>query len=103
MSLINLISLSTMPYLSEYSVPGFIPRQLLLTVRKLFQVHPTLTGAGVGSKHVDSRNCEGGFLFDDSQALSELTNWIDRLYLGEYCHTCRRKKYCPDPVINLLR
>ena len=57
-----------------------------------------LTGAGMGSKHEDKRNFEAGFLFDDAPAVQELVDWVDRLYLGEYCYTCRRREYCPDPI-----
>lgn len=57
-----------------------------------------LTGAGLGSKGVDKRNFEAGFMFDESDSLTELSDWVDELYLGNYCHTCKRKEYCPDPI-----
>lgn len=57
-----------------------------------------LTGAGLGSKHADKRNFEAGFLFDDKQHINELSQWVDQLYLGEYCHSCKRREYCPDPI-----
>jgi phosphatidylserine/phosphatidylglycerophosphate/cardiolipin synthase-like enzyme len=59
---------------------------------------PNLTGAGMGSKHEDKRNFEAGFLFDDQQHIQELVAWVDQLYLGEYCHSCKRREYCPDPI-----
>jgi phosphatidylserine/phosphatidylglycerophosphate/cardiolipin synthase-like enzyme len=59
---------------------------------------PNLTGAGMGSKNEDRRNFEAGFLFDDPEELHKLTNWIDQLYLGEHCRTCKRRDYCPDPI-----
>jgi len=62
-----------------------------------------LTGAGLGAKHKDKRNFEAGFLFDDSQQLVQLMHWIDELYLGEHCHQCLRREYCPDPIIELNR
>ncbi len=57
-----------------------------------------LTGAGLGSKHEDKRNFEAGFLFDDPQHIHELVKWIDELYLGQHCQTCKRREYCPDPI-----
>lgn len=60
---------------------------------------PNLTGAGMGGKSVDKRNFEAGFMFDDPQDIRELTEWVDTLYLGEFCHTCKRREYCPDPII----
>lgn len=59
-----------------------------------------LTGAGLGSKGPDKRNFEAGFLFDDPTHITELSTWIDQLYLGEFCHSCKRREYCPDPIID---
>lgn len=64
---------------------------------------PNLTGAGMGSKNEDSRNFEAGFIFDEPESVSELAQWIDRLYLGEYCHSCKRREYCPDPIDESFR
>lgn len=61
-----------------------------------------LTGAGMGSKHEDRRNFEAGFLFDDPVSLRKLTAWVDDLYLGNHCLQCRRREYCPDPIIDNL-
>lgn len=61
-----------------------------------------LTGAGMGAKHEDKRNFEAGFLFDDPDQVAILCQWIDNLYLGEYCKNCRRIDYCPDPIIDSL-
>ena len=59
-----------------------------------------LTGAGMGSKHEDKRNFEAGFLFDEPGAVEKIAAWVDTLYLGDYCLTCRRREYCPDPIID---
>jgi len=61
-----------------------------------------LTGAGMGSKNEHRRNFEAGFLFDDKAHIKQLMSWIDDLYLGEYCHDCQRREYCPDPIIDNL-
>lgn len=63
---------------------------------------PNLTGAGMGSKHVDKRNFEAGFLFDDPTHIQQLTDWVDQLYLGELCHSCKRREFCSDPIIDNL-
>ena len=59
---------------------------------------PNLTGAGMGSKHEDKRNFEAGFLFDTTEEIQSLVTWVDQLYLGELCQTCKRRDYCPDPI-----
>lgn len=62
-----------------------------------------LTGAGMGAKSEHKRNFEAGFLFDDEQQIAELMQWIDELYLGEHCIKCKRRDFCPDPIIELNR
>ncbi len=64
---------------------------------------PNLTGAGMGSKSEDNRNFEAGFLFDEPEPVRELMQWVDQLYLGEYCHSCKRREYCPDPIDESFR
>jgi len=59
---------------------------------------PNLTGAGMGGKHADKRNFEAGFLFDDRAQIQALVDWFDQLYIGEFCRTCKRRDYCPDPI-----
>jgi len=61
-----------------------------------------LTGAGLGAKSADKRNFEAGFLFDDRAQLDALMQWVDELYLGDYCQTCKRREYCTDPIADML-
>jgi len=61
-----------------------------------------LTGAGMGAKNEQRRNFEAGFVFDDSKQIDQLMHWIDSLYLGEFCHDCQRREYCPDPIVDRL-
>ncbi len=81
--------------------PRVHTKAIIIDGREAFVGSPNLTGAGLGSKHEDKRNFEAGFLFDDPESLKELMDWVDELYLGEYCHNCRRREYCPDPIIDL--
>lgn len=64
---------------------------------------PNLTGAGMGSKHEDKRNFEAGFMFDEAEPIQELVRWVDQLYIGEYCSSCKRREYCPDPIDESFR
>lgn len=61
-----------------------------------------LTGAGIGGKSVDKRNFEAGFVFDNPQDIQKLMAWVDSLYLGELCSSCKRREYCPDPIIDSI-
>ena len=78
--------------------PRVHTKAVIIDNRIAFVGSPNLTGAGMGSKHDDKRNFEAGFLFDDAEALQKLTSWVDQLYLGELCQTCKRRDYCPDPI-----
>ena len=57
-----------------------------------------LTGAGLGAKHADKRNFEAGFVTNLSAHVEPLMEFIDSLYLGQRCATCRRRDLCPDPI-----
>jgi phosphatidylserine/phosphatidylglycerophosphate/cardiolipin synthase-like enzyme len=80
--------------------PRVHTKAIVIDGREAFVGSANLTGAGMGAKGEDKRNFEAGFLFDDADALAEITEWIDRLYLGDYCLTCKRREYCPDPIID---
>ena len=80
--------------------PRVHTKAVVIDSRLAFVGSANLTGAGMGSKHADKRNFEAGFLFDDADQISQLTDWIDDLYLGNCCTTCRRREYCPDPIID---
>lgn len=80
--------------------PRVHTKAIIIDGKLAFAGSANLTGAGLGSKGVDKRNFEAGFMFDDTNDIAALSDWIDQLYLGEYCHSCKRREYCPDPIID---
>lgn len=80
--------------------PRVHTKAVVIDGRMAFVGSANLTGAGMGAKHEDKRNFEAGFAFDDPGDIAELMQWIDELYLGEWCRDCRRRAYCPDPIID---
>ena len=81
--------------------PRVHTKAIVIDSKLAFVGSPNLTGAGMGAKHDDKRNFEAGFLFDGPQHIDELCQWIDTLYLGDYCQNCRRRDFCPDPIADL--
>ena len=55
-------------------------------------------GAGLGAKHPDKRNFEAGFVTESPEHIAPLMEFMDSLYLGKHCPTCRRREHCPDPI-----
>lgn len=78
--------------------PRVHTKAVIIDNQMAFVGSPNLTGAGMGSKHADKRNFEAGFLFDDAEQIQQLVGWVDELFIGDYCRTCRRRDYCPDPI-----
>lgn len=78
--------------------PRVHTKAIIIDNQMAFVGSPNLTGAGMGSKHEDKRNFEAGFLFDDSQQIRQLVDWVDELFIGHHCQTCRRREHCPDPI-----
>jgi phosphatidylserine/phosphatidylglycerophosphate/cardiolipin synthase-like enzyme len=55
-----------------------------------------LTGAGMGAKSVDKRNFEAGIITDDKEIVSKIMEQFDKIWRGEHCKECKRKKFCAD-------
>ena len=56
------------------------------------------TGAGLGPKSDHRRNFEAGAITTDRQAVKELMEEYDRIFLGDACFKCQLRKVCPDPI-----
>jgi len=55
-----------------------------------------LTGAGMGAKSAGKRNFEAGIITDDKAIVGKVMDQFDRVWRGEHCRECKRKKYCAD-------
>ena len=58
-----------------------------------------LTGAGIGMKAEGTRNFEAGILTDDPDIVEQAMNQFDEVWMGKYCKTCKRRDFCPDPIL----
>jgi phosphatidylserine/phosphatidylglycerophosphate/cardiolipin synthase-like enzyme len=78
--------------------PRLHTKAIVVDGRVAFVGSANLTGAGMGAKHVDKRNFEAGFVTNDAAHVDPLVRFVDSLYVGERCATCRRRDVCPDPI-----
>jgi len=58
-----------------------------------------LTGAGLGARSVKRRNFETGFITEEPDIISLIEEYYDRIWMGEYCPECGRRRFCPSPFI----
>ena len=78
--------------------PRVHTKAVIVDGKKAFIGSPNLTGAGMGAKHADKRNFEAGFITDEPEDLKKLTEWVDSLFIGDFCTRCRLRDRCPDPL-----
>ena len=58
-----------------------------------------LTGAGIGMKAEGTRNFEAGILTDEPEIVAQAMDQFDEVWIGKHCKTCKRKDFCPDPIL----
>ncbi len=78
--------------------PRIHTKAIIVDGREGFIGSANLTGAGVGAKSPLRRNFEAGFITDEKKHLGPMMEWIDQLYLGDFCQSCQRRDTCPDPI-----
>lgn len=58
-----------------------------------------LTGAGIGMKGENTRNFEAGILSTNKDFVKNAAEQFDSVWMGSFCKSCKRKKFCSDPII----
>lgn len=58
-----------------------------------------LTGAGLGIKGVNTRNFESGIVTTNPDLIKTIMNQFDEVWMGKHCKSCKRRDYCPDPIV----
>ena len=74
-------------------------KMLVFDCEEVYIGSANLTGAGIGMKSSDKRNFEAGILTDDPQIVEQAMKQFDDVWMGKHCKTCRRKDFCPDPIV----
>ena len=58
-----------------------------------------LTGAGLGMKGEHTRNFEAGILTTEPELVDKAIQQFDDVWMGSFCKECKRKDFCPDPIV----
>jgi phosphatidylserine/phosphatidylglycerophosphate/cardiolipin synthase-like enzyme len=58
-----------------------------------------LTGAGLGIKSNHTRNFESGIITTDPELIDSIMNQFDEVWMGKHCKNCKRREFCPDPIV----
>ena len=46
-----------------------------------------------------TRNFEAGILTDEPEIVAKAMDQFDEVWIGKHCKTCKRKDFCPDPIL----
>ena len=92
-------ALISSPLFERVLCPRVHTKAIIIDGREMLLTSANLTGAGLGAKSPFRRNFEFGVVTKDSQHITEMMEWVDNLYLGNYCQKCQRRSYCPDPIV----
>jgi phosphatidylserine/phosphatidylglycerophosphate/cardiolipin synthase-like enzyme len=58
-----------------------------------------LTGAGLGIKSKNTRNFESGIVTTNPEMIDRIMTQFDEVWMGKHCKACKRRDYCPDPIV----
>jgi len=78
--------------------PRVHTKAVIIDGKEMLLTSANLTGAGLGAKSPFRRNFEAGFHTDDREQIGTMMEFVDTLYLGDYCQKCQRRSVCPDPI-----
>jgi hypothetical protein len=46
-----------------------------------------------------TRNFEAGILTNEPEIVAQAIDQFDEVWIGKHCQTCKRKDFCPDPIL----
>jgi len=74
-------------------------KHIVVDGRLAYTGSANLTGAGLGIKGANTRNFESGIITDDPEMVKSVMNQFDQVWMGKYCKSCKRRDFCPDPIV----
>jgi hypothetical protein len=79
-------------------VPGLLFKLIIIDGELAYTGSANLTGAGLGMKSTGTRNFESGIITTNPELIDEIMTLFDEVWMGKFCKTCKRKKYCNGPI-----
>ena len=74
-------------------------KMMVFDGKEVYVGSANLTGAGIGMKGEDKRNFEAGILTDNPEIVEQAMNQFDEVWMGKHCKSCKRRDFCPDPIV----
>ena len=75
------------------------------TLKPFLEVLAKLIKKGVAVRLIHAkepdgtRNFEAGILTDDPAIVAQAMDQFDEVWIGKHCKNCKRKDFCPDPIL----
>ncbi|HKK40884.1 MAG TPA: phospholipase D-like domain-containing protein [Bacteroidales bacterium] len=79
--------------------PGVHFKHIIIDGKFAYSGSANLTGEGMGIKGIKSRNFESGFVTTAGKFIDSIMSQFDEVWMGKYCDFCKKKDFCPDPVL----
>ncbi|KAA3615135.1 MAG: phospholipase [Calditrichaeota bacterium] len=74
-------------------------KQIVIDGELAYSGSANLTSAGLGMKSKDKRNFESGIVTTDPAFIDSIMKQFDEVWMGGFCKDCKRKEFCPDPIL----
>jgi phosphatidylserine/phosphatidylglycerophosphate/cardiolipin synthase-like enzyme len=72
---------------------------IIIDFKKAYIGSANLTGAGIGMKGDNTRNFESGIFTSNADLVKAAQKQFDDVWLGAHCKDCKRKEFCPEPIV----
>ena len=79
--------------------PSVHSKMIVFDGKQAYIGSANLTGAGIGMKTDNKRNFEAGILTDAPEIVEKAMNQFDEVWIGKHCKKCKRREFCPDPIV----
>lgn len=73
-------------------------KMLVFDGKEVYVGSANLIGAGIGMKADQKRNFEAGILTDDPGIIEQAKNQFDKVWIGKFCKTCKRRDFSLAPI-----